>query len=170
MRELKPSDFELKPMRREAIPKALEKAERYRLLNEPAQAESICHDILRVDPTNQPAMIALLLAQTDQFDRGLPINHPRELLPRLRDEYERAYYAGIICERKARAQLHQALPGARFMAYDLLCEAMAWYEKAEALRPPDNDDTTLRWNACVRTIRDRRLEPRTEEPPILTSE
>jgi hypothetical protein len=170
MRELKPNDFELKPIRREAIPKALEKAERYRLLNEPAQAESICQDILEVDPTNQPTLITLLLALTDQFDRGSPINHPRELLPRLHDEYERAYYAGIICERKARAQLNQGMPGAGFTAYDLLCEAMEWYEKAEALRPPDNDDTTLRWNACVRTIRDRRLEPWVEERSVLTSE
>ncbi len=161
---------ELKPIRKEAIPKALGKAERYRLLNEPAQAESICHDILEVDPTNQAALVTLLLALTDQFDRGLPVNHPRELLPRLHDEYEHAYYAGVICERKARAQLNQGSPGAGFMAYDLLCEAMDWYEKAEALRPPDNDDTTLRWNACVRTIRDRRLEPRAEERSVLTSE
>lgn len=170
MRELKPNHLELKPIREEAIPKALEKAERYRLLNEPAQAESICHDILRIDPTNQPALITLLLALTDQFDRGLPANQPKELLPRLHDEYERAYYAGIICERKARAQLNQGWPGARFVAYDLFYEAMGWYEKAEALRPPDNDDTTLRWNACVRTISDRHLEPRAEEPSVLTSE
>lgn len=161
---------ELKPIRQEAIPKALEKAERYRLLNEPAQAESICHDILRVDPTNQSALITLLLALTDQFDHGLPVNHPQELLPRLHGEYERAYYAGIICERKARAQLKQGLLGAGFMAYDFLCEALDWYEKAEALRPLDNDDPTLRWNACVRTIRDRHLEPRVEERTVLTSE
>jgi hypothetical protein len=170
MRELKLHHFELKPIREEAIPKALEKAELYRLLHEPAQAESICQDILRVDPTNQPALITLLLALTDQFDRGLPVNRPQELLPRLHDEYERAYYAGLICERKARAQLNQGLPGAGFMAYDLLCEAMGWYERAEALRPLDNDDTTLRWNACVRMIRDRRLEPRAEECSLLTSE
>ena len=162
--------LELKPIREEAIPKALEKAELYRLLNEPAQAESICHDILRVDPANQPALITLLLALTDQFDRGVPTKHPQELLPRLHGEYERAYYAGLIWERKARAQLNQGLPGAGFVAYDLLCEAMGWYEKAEVIRPPDNDDTTLRWNACVRLIRDRRLEPRAEERSVLTSE
>lgn len=170
MRELKPMHFELKPIRAEAVPKALEKAELYRLLNEPAQAESICHDILQVDPTNQPALITLLLALTDQFDRGIPVNRPQELLPRLHGEYERAYYAGLIYERKARVQLNQGLPGAGFVAYDLLCEAMSWYEKAEALRPLGNDDATLRWNACVRTIRDRRLEPRSEERLVLTSE
>ena len=41
--------FELKPLSREAIPAALEKAMRYRLLNEPGAAESICHDVLRTD-------------------------------------------------------------------------------------------------------------------------
>jgi hypothetical protein len=170
MLELKPPHFELKSIRKEAIPKALEKAELYRLLSEPAQAESICRDILQIDPAHQRALITLLLALTDQFDRGVPVNRPQELLPRLQGEYERAYYAGLICERKARAQLNRGVQGAAFVAYDLLCEAMSWYEKAEAIRPLENDDATLRWNTCVRTIRDRRLEPRLEERPVLTSE
>jgi hypothetical protein len=34
--------FDLKPISIASIPRALEKAERYRLLNEPEQAESIC--------------------------------------------------------------------------------------------------------------------------------
>src|SRR5205809_2184265 len=36
------------------------KAERYRLLNEPGEAESICLDILVVDPENQHAIIMLI--------------------------------------------------------------------------------------------------------------
>ncbi|HXH13237.1 MAG TPA: hypothetical protein VNP04_26110 [Alphaproteobacteria bacterium] len=162
--------FELKPIHREAIPNALKKAHLYRLLNEPVQAESICRDVLQADPDNQQALITLLLALTDQFGEGIPFNAPQELLSRLHGEYERAYYAGIIYERKARAQLSQGLPGARFTAYELFREAMFWYERAEAIRPPDNDDATLRWNACVRTIRDQRLEARVEEKPVLTSE
>jgi hypothetical protein len=162
--------FELKPIHREAVPNALKKAELYRLLNEPAQAESICYDILQVDPENQRVLITLLLALTDQFDQGLAVNSPQELLPRLHGEYEQAYYAGIIYERKARAQLNGGIPGGGFVAYELLREAMFWYERAEAIRPPDNDDATLRWNACVRTISARRLEPRLEEKPIMTSE
>ena len=162
--------FELKPIRPEAIPKALEKAEKYRLLNEPAQAESICYDILQVDSDNQLALITLLLAQTDRFDQGAPIDRPRELLSRLQSAYERAYYAGIICERKARARFSQRVPGAGFAAYDLLCEALHWYEKAEALRPSDNDDTVLRWNACVRMIKEGDLRPRQEERVVVTSE
>jgi hypothetical protein len=170
MLELTPLRLELKPMRKEAIPKALEKAEKYRLLNEPAQAESICHDILAVDPGQQQSLITLLLALTDQFDQGVPVNRPWELLPRLDGEYERAYYAGIICERKARERLNKGGPGGGFVAYELLCDALRWYEQAEALRPSDNDDAALRWNACVRTIRDQHLKPRQEERLVLTSE
>jgi len=144
--------FELKPITKEAILKALEKAERYRLLNEPGQAESICLDVLRVDPENQQALITLLLALTDQFDKGLAMNQAQEVLPRLQNEYERAYYTGIICERWGRARLIQGGPGSGFAAYHWFREAMNWYEKAEAIRPPGNDDATLRWNTCARTI------------------
>ena len=62
--------FELKHIGPEAIPAALDKAERYRLLNQPDAAESICEDVLAVDPDNQPALITLLLALTDQFRQG----------------------------------------------------------------------------------------------------
>jgi len=47
----------------------LTKAERYRLLNEPEEAESICRDILDVDPTHEAALVNFLLALTDQFPR-----------------------------------------------------------------------------------------------------
>jgi len=62
--------FELKHLSPEAIPAALEKALRYRLLNEPAEAESICHDVLTIDPENQEALVMLLLAITDRFGKG----------------------------------------------------------------------------------------------------
>ena len=146
--------FELKPLTRDGIPGALAKAERYRLLNEPGAAESIYLDVLEIDSDNQQALVGLLLALTDQFEHGLPgcVNEAREVLPRLADEYERAYYAGIICERQAKAQLRQARPGSGSMAYEWFREAKSWYEKAEALRPPGNDDVLLRWNACARLM------------------
>ena len=157
--------FELKPLSKEAIPAALEKAMRYRLLNEPAEAESICHDVLSIDPDNQEALVTLLLALTDRFGKGyaVGVTQAQEVLSRLRDPYERAYYAGIICERQAKARLHQGHPGAGFDAYEFLREAMSWFEKAEALRPPGNDDALLRWNACARIIMGNGLTPRIEE-------
>src|SRR5579864_3525344 len=60
--------LELKTLSLEAVPRALAKAERYRLLNEPGEAESICRDALDADPDNQDALVMLLLALTDQFD------------------------------------------------------------------------------------------------------
>ena len=146
--------FELKPLSREAIPRALEKAERYRLLNEPVEAESICRDILRLQPDDQRALVMLLLALSDEFEEGIPdaVAHAQDILGSLKDAYERAYYSGIVSERRAKAQLHQGRPGSGYAAYDLIREAMSFYEKAEALRPPGNDDALLRWNACVRIL------------------
>src|SRR4051812_14265581 len=118
------SMFQLKSISRDSIPAALEKAERYRLLNEPGLAESICADILESDPQNAKAIVILLLAITDQF--GTPsgdINTAKQLLPKLADDYQRNYYAGIICERKGKAALAQDVPDASFTAYEWLCDA-----------------------------------------------
>jgi hypothetical protein len=161
----------LKKLSSEAIPAALEKAERYRLLNEPAEAESICLDILTADPDNQPALITLLLAVTDRFSKGYGVSDTQagQLLARLQGDYERAYYSGILAERRAKAKLAQGSPGASHHAYDDLCEAMRQYETAEAVRPRNNDDALLRWNTCARLITKNKLVPREEEwiePPL----
>jgi hypothetical protein len=162
--------FELKPISREGIPEALEKVERYRLLNEPSQAESICLDVLRIDPENQRATVMLLLALTDQFGNGIPVNRAREVLPGVRNEYERCYYSGIVCERWAQAQIRQGSPGSGFNAYESFEDAMRWYEKAEGIRPAGNDDAILRWNTCARILmRNPDLRPRPAESmePVL---
>ncbi len=147
--------FELKPISPGGIPGALQKAERYRLLNEPSAAESICLDILEVEPEHQPALVTLLLARTDQFAHatgsGL-LGRAREVLPRIRDEYTRAYYAGVIAERHAKAHLAAGGPGTARMAYDGFREAMEHYARAERLRAPGNDEAVLRWNSCARIL------------------
>jgi hypothetical protein len=158
--------FELKMLSKEAIPRSLERVERYRLLNEPAVAESICHDILHVESEHQQALVMLILVTTDQFaeNPAVGINQALELIPRLHSEYERAYYSGIIYERQAKARLGRDYPGAGFDAYDLFHEAMDWFEKAEAIHPDANEDTVLRWNNCARLIMANRLKfrPRDE--------
>ena len=162
--------FELKPLSRAAIPAALERAHLYRLLNEPWQAESICEDVLRVEPDNQGALVTLLLAITDQFEAQIPAARARQVLSALAGEYERAYYAGIISERSARARMRQAVPGSNFKAYQEFVDAMRSYERAEALRPAGNDDAVLRWNTCARTLGNNRdLRPQPEEvlTPVL---
>jgi len=163
--------FELKILSPEAVPRALAKAERYRLLNEPGEAESICLDALEVGPTNQEAITMLLLAITDQFDADpTRVSDAWKTLDRLTTEYERAYYSGIIHERRAKASLKHAKPRSGPRAYEWLREAMVYYERAETLRPPNNDDALLRWNACARLIMsDQHLVPMSEEPrePLL---
>jgi tetratricopeptide (TPR) repeat protein len=158
--------FELKSLSPDAIPRALDKAERYRLLNEPGEAESICRDALEVDPDNQQALVMLLLALTDQFDEhgSSALSAAREVVDRLRDDYERAYYTGIIFERRAKAQLRHGTRGAGPRAYEWLRQAMEHFERAEAVRPPGNDDAILRWNTCARLIMgDPHLVPPPEE-------
>jgi tetratricopeptide (TPR) repeat protein len=156
--------LELKPLHKDAIPAALAKAERYRLLNEAWQAESICQDVLRVDPENQTALVTLILALTDQFHQGLSVQEARDVIPRLRDPYERAYYSGVICERRAKTVLEQGRQGSAHTVYESFREAMDWYEKAEAIRPPANDDAILRWNTCARFLaRYPHVKPAAEE-------
>ena len=151
---------DLKKISREAIPRATQKAERYRLLNQSWATESICLDILEVDPTNQPVLVMLILAITDQFGResGELVRRARETLERLTDPYQRAYYAGIIAERLAHAQLVSGAMHAEAMAFSTLRTAMESFEKAEQLRQPGNDDAILRWNTCLRTLDRMRLQ------------
>ncbi len=146
--------FKLKPISREAIPRAVQKAERYRLINQSWDAESICRDILDIDPTNQQVLVMFVLALTDQLadDHGRIIAAVRDTLPRISNAYQRAYYTGIASERSGQALMHRGGMGSGAMAYDALCDAMGWYERAEAIRPPGNDDAILRWNTCARLI------------------
>jgi hypothetical protein len=157
--------FELKSISPDAIPGALERVERYRLLNEPELAESICEDVLAIDPDNQIALVMLLLSLTDQFrnDRADSVTRALKLLERLQSEYERLYYAGIIRERRGLARLSRGGPGSDRSASVWMREAMTFYERAEAIRPPGNDDAILRWNTCARVCMRHHLEHEEEE-------
>ena len=157
--------FTLKSISSAAIPAALEKVERYRLLNEPELAESICHDVLAIEPDNQAALVMLFLSLTDQFRAGPAacVSQAQAVLPRLRGEYERLYYAGILWERRGLARLSQGGPGSGPVASVLIRKAMEFFEQAEAIRPAGNDDAILRWNTCARVCIRHHLEPETEE-------
>lgn len=155
-------EFELKAITSDGLEAGLDRAEHYRLLNQPVQSQSICEDVLAVDPDNQRARVVLLLALTDMFKAsGSSVRTAKEQADQLTDDYQRLYYNGIIVERQSRAMLTRA-PGGAF-AYEGFREAMEWFEKAAELRPSGNDDAILRWNACVRAIRDHKLRPRPAE-------
>jgi len=150
--------FELKRLSTEAIPAALEKANRYRLLNEPGAAESIYLDVLSIDPDNQEALINIVLAMSDRFDKDYAIGDARitEFLTRITGDYERTYYSGIMYERRGKAVLAKNGVG----AFELFRQAMDCFATAEAMRPAGNDDAILRWNGCARVIKRNNLEPR----------
>jgi hypothetical protein len=144
--------FELKSISQESIPQALAKVERYRLLNEPALAESICLDILAIMPDHQQALISLLLARTDQFQSNVHTKEAVEVLAQIKGDYEQAYYAGIVWERLGHARIRREEPGAHISACHALQDAMSHFERAMKVAPPGNDEAILRWNTCARTI------------------
>jgi hypothetical protein len=157
--------FELKSISAQSIPEALAKVERYRLLNEPHLAESICLDILAIQPDNQQALISLLLARTDQFQASVNAKAAQEVLARIKGDYERSYYAGIIWERLGNARIHDGGPGGT-AAYHALREAMTHYERAIKFAKPGNDSAILRWNTCARVImQNPNIRPSPDEQP-----
>jgi hypothetical protein len=145
-------ELKLKTISQSGIPEAISKAELYRCLKEPEESESICHDILAVDPQNQKAMRILGLAITDEFtgqgsDR---YSDAEAMFQGLADPYERQYYMGLLLERRAKAEMRAAHPAHAVSA--LFTEAMGHFEAAEKIRPPQNDDAMLRWNRCARLL------------------
>jgi hypothetical protein len=159
-------DFELKSISVQSIPEALTKVERYRLLNEPVLAESICLDVLAIVPDHQQALISLLLARTDQFHSHVQLKGAQEALALIKGDFEQAYYAGVIWERLGNARIRHGDPGARASAYHALRDAMSHYETAMKFAPPGNDDAILRWNTCARMImQNPDIQPSSEHNP-----
>jgi hypothetical protein len=159
--------FTLKPISRDGVDGALARAERYRLLGEPNEAESICRDILEVDPGNRQARISLVLALTDQIhEDASAFASAVSAIADLETPYDNAYYSGIAWERRAKAAYRAGTQGSGGFVHDWLVKALRLFEEAERLRSAGNDDAILRWNACVRFLdRHKELRPKTEEAP-----
>lgn len=145
-------EYQLKRISKAGIQEAISKAELYRTLNEPEEAESICRDILAIEPGHQLALRLLGLSLTDQFTGGGSDRYreTEDIFQKLSDPYERLYYAGILHERRGKAQLTAGqLPLSLQALFD---HAMVLYAEAEKVRPSGNDDAILRWNRCVRLL------------------
>ncbi|HEY6463351.1 MAG TPA: hypothetical protein VIY73_24460 [Polyangiaceae bacterium] len=142
--------YSLKHLSRANVEAALTRAAHYRDLNQPDEAESICRDVLDVDPQSQPAWKILGLAITDQFATGHVglLEEAVQAFERLTDEYERVYHVGVAWERAAKAHLERGEAHSAVTSFE---NAMGLFEKAEHLRP-DAPDPILRWNRCVRLL------------------
>jgi tetratricopeptide (TPR) repeat protein len=162
-------DYALKQISNAGIPEAIAKAELYRSLNEPEEAESICRDILAIEPQHQLALRLLGLALTDQFTSGGTgrFRETEEIFQHLADPYERLYYTGILYERRAKSQLNAGNPLPAVLTFFEL--ALQNFSEAEEIRPAGNDDAILRWNRCVRLLQNsayRRDELELEFVPL----
>jgi hypothetical protein len=159
--------FELKALSHGSVLSSLAKAEHYRLLGEPAEAESICRDVLAIEPDNQYALVCFVLAQSDQIALdSRAFQSALAAASKLQSEYQRAYYSGIVWERRAKAMHEDRGLGTNHTIYEWVVKALQFFEEAERLRTPGNDDPVLRWNTCVRFLkRHPNLTPRAEEIP-----
>jgi len=165
--------YALKKLSRGAIPPALKKAEHYRLLNEPYEAESICLDILDVDPSNQDALIMMILSLTDQLGRDIEptFSKAQAALERLSDKYCRYYYSGIIFERRAKAHIQRGGPGAGHIAYEWFTKALTAFEQAMISCAPGNEDALLRWNTVARILnKNAGIAPSDEKEEVLLTD
>lgn len=144
----------LKRITREGIATALQKAHRYRVLNDSAAAESICLDVLAVDPQNEEALVMHVLTITDQFvaGRAEDLKRAESAVERLADAYKKWYYRGIVCERWAKGLIARNVPRGEQMAWDWVERAFEAYAAADKIKAPGNDEAILRWNACVRLL------------------
>jgi tetratricopeptide (TPR) repeat protein len=145
-------EYKLKSISKAGIAEATAKVELYRYLNEPEEAESICRDILAIEPKHQLALRLLGLAITDQFTGGVSDRYREveEIFQKLSDPYERLYYTGLLHERRAKAQLRAGQPPHTLLP--LFERALQCFGEAEKVRPAGNDDAILRWNRCVRLL------------------
>jgi tetratricopeptide (TPR) repeat protein len=159
-------EIRLKTLSKDGIAEAISKVELYRSLNEPEEAESICHDILAADPGNQLALRMLGLTLTDQFEGRHSDRYAQaeQIFQGLTDPYERQYYTGLLLERRAKAQMKAGI--AAHMLVGSLHEAMRHFEEAEKIRPPQNDDAVLRWNRCVRLLEKLEHKPAEERHTV----
>ncbi len=157
-------ELKVKTISKEGIAEAFSKVDLYRYLNEPEEAESICHDILAADPENQLAVRMLGLCITDQFEGRFSDRYgeAEKMFQSLTDTYEQVYYMGLLHERRAKAQM-RAGQSARALVGSFH-EAMRCFEEAEKIRPPHNDDAVLRWNRCARLLQD--LQEEEFEKPV----
>ncbi|MDO8827429.1 hypothetical protein [Methylophaga sp.] len=163
-------ELNLHDIHAESIELALDRARQYRSLLEPEIAESICLDILNIEPENQAALVVYILALTDQISISgsqSPFQDIEVAIAKLSSEYKQIYYTGIVLERRARFMLTQ--PMSRAFAYDYFIKALECYQQAEQMRPDHNDEATLRWNSCVRTIQREKLEPLSDTDQIVMS-
>ncbi len=157
--------MEIKPITSAGLAAALQKAHRYRVLNDSIAAESICLDVLAIEPGNVEAIVMHVLAITDQFPAGrtADLRRAEEGVHDLTDAYRNAYYHGVICERWAKGLIQRGAPRAGEVAHTWITKALGWYEKAEGMRPAGNDEAILRWNTCVRMLQN---DPHLHAPDV----
>src|SRR5580704_19003293 len=126
--------FDLKRLPRASLEAAIQKAAHYRDLNQPEEAESICRDVLDVDPQHQVALRLLGLSLTDRFPTGHAglLEQAIAVFEKLTDEYERVYHLGVAWERAAKAHLERSEAHSAVTAFE---HALELFDYAHTMKP-----------------------------------
>ena len=142
--------WQLKALGTRNLTAAVTLAKHYRDLNQPEEAESICRDILDVDPRHAVAWRLLGLALTDQMHSGSAglLEDAIAAFDHLADDYDRTYHHGVAWERAAKAHLERNEAHSAVTSFE---HALGLYARAEELHP-DSPDPVLRWNRGVRLL------------------
>lgn len=143
--------WKLKELGARNLGAALALAKHYRDLSQPEEAESICRDILRVNPEEGDALRTLGLALTDRFPTAWRtlFDEACSIFAKLDSEYERVYYTALAWERYAKAELEAGHAQSALHAFE---EAMQGFEEAERLSAADDPAPILHYNRCVRAL------------------
>jgi tetratricopeptide (TPR) repeat protein len=158
--------YELKRLTEKNLGPALERAKHYRDLNQPEEAESICRDILAIAPGDQDTLKTLGLALTDRFPKAWrhTFDEAITVFGKLTSHYDRVYYEGVAWERLAKAHLDDGQAHNSAHAFE---QALEHFERATVLAP-EAGDPILRWNRCVRALREHPEIVRALEAPRMS--
>lgn len=128
-------ELDLHDIHPDSIELALDKARQYRSLHEPEIAESICLDILHIEPENQKALVLYILALSDQLHHAgkkTQVQSIEQAIQKLQSRYQQYYYTGLLHERRARFMLTQSM--ARVLPMTILSKHCSSIRKRKSVQ------------------------------------
>ena len=127
------------------------------------ETESICLDILELDPNHRSTLDLLLRCRIELLKKGLPqsVARAQELIPQLDSDFDQAFYSGMIREAQARYLLEKRGRATSGVAYSWFRHAMDDFAAASNL-DAGRVEPKLHWNACLRTLENN---PQCVPPP-----
>ena len=148
-------EYRVKRISTAGIAEAIAKAELYRSLSEPEEAESICRDILTIEPQHQLAL--RLLGLPDRSVHRSWVRSYREAEEIFQQLNDRMNGTTTLGSRTSDARKRSSKPGNCLLTVQAL-RTGSYLSQRLRNSPAENDDAILRWNRCVRLLQDPAYE------------